>query len=220
MSGTLRNFGVTFVLAVMIFSASGCKKKKPAVPAPQAEAPTITAPEPVTPPTTETPAPSTPAAEATTTSPAPPPKAKKPRARVAKKPSAGVPTATNGSTPPAAAANNGSTPPPQAPNVTTPSGKVVVPDGSVAEPSNQVSTTTMPTVRDNETKLSTERSLQATEKDLKAIAFTPSLDQKSMMDQIKTYITQSRTANSDGDVLRASNLAQKARLLCDELLRK
>jgi hypothetical protein len=41
-----------------------------------------------------------------------------------------------------------------------------------------------------------------------------------MMDQIKTYITQSRTANTDGDVLRASNLAQKARLLCDELLKK
>jgi len=47
-----------------------------------------------------------------------------------------------------------------------------------------------------------------------------SLDQKTMMDQIKTYITQSRTANTDGDVLRASNLAQKARLLCDELLKK
>ena len=78
----------------------------------------------------------------------------------------------------------------------------------------------MPTLKDNETKLNTERSLQATEKDLKAIAFTPSLDQKSMMDQIKTYINQSRSANSEGDVLRASNLAQKARLLCDELLKK
>jgi hypothetical protein len=219
MSGTVRNLGVTFVLAVMIFSASGCKKKKPAVPAPQAEAPTITAPQPATPPATETPAPTTPSAEATTT-PAPTPKPKKPRARVAKKPSAGVPTATNGATPSGAVANNGSTPPPPAPNVTTPSGKVVVPDGSVAEPSNQVSTTTMPTVRDNETKLSTERSLQATEKDLKAISFTPSIDQKSMMDQIKTYINQSRSANSEGDVLRASNLAQKARLLCDELLKK
>ena len=78
----------------------------------------------------------------------------------------------------------------------------------------------MPTLKDNETKLNTERSLQATEKDLKAIGFTPSLDQKSMMDQIKTYINQSRSANSEGDVLRASNLAQKARLLCDELLKK
>ncbi len=78
----------------------------------------------------------------------------------------------------------------------------------------------MPTMKDNETKLNTERSLQNTEKDLKAINFTPSLDQKSMMDQIKTYINQSRTANTEGDVLRASNLAQKARLLCDELLKK
>jgi len=78
----------------------------------------------------------------------------------------------------------------------------------------------MPSARENETKLNTERSLQATEKDLKGINWAPSMDQKTMMDQIKTYITQSRTANSEGDVLRASNLAQKARLLCDELLKR
>ena len=78
----------------------------------------------------------------------------------------------------------------------------------------------MPSPKENETKLNTERSLQSTEKDLKGISWAPSMDQKTMMDQIKTYVAQSRTANSEGDVLRASNLAQKARLLCDELLKR
>jgi hypothetical protein len=103
--------------------------------------------------------------------------------------------------------------------ITTPSGKVIVPEGSTPEPTGQISTA-MPPSKENETRLNTERSLQTTEKDLKAITWMPSMDQKNMMEQIKTYITQSRSANNDGDVLRASNLAQKARLLCDELLKK
>jgi len=218
MNRGIRNIALPIALAALIFTASGCKKKKPAGPAPQAEAPTIEAPQPVTPSATETTTPAPPATETTTTAPAPASKPKKTRPRVAKKPSAGVPAANNDAAPPATVATNGTTPPPP-PNVTTPSGKVIVPEGSVAEPTNQISTT-MPTVKENETKLNTERSLQATEKDLKGITWVPSLDQKTMMDQIKTYVTQSRTANTDGDVLRASNLAQKARLLCDELLKK
>jgi hypothetical protein len=78
----------------------------------------------------------------------------------------------------------------------------------------------MPVDKENETKLNTERSLQGTEKNLNGITWTPSGDQRVIIDQIKTYITQSRTANTEGDVVRASNLAQKARLLCDELLKK
>jgi len=78
----------------------------------------------------------------------------------------------------------------------------------------------MPANQENETKVNTERSLQNTEKNLKGISFVPSGDQRGMIDQIKTYINQSREANTQGDVIRASNLAQKARLLCDELLKK
>lgn len=219
MSGGYRNLVLPVALAALIFTASGCKKKKPAVPAPQAQAPTIETPQPAKPPATEIAAPA-PSSEATTSAPAPAPKPKKPRTRVAKKPAAGVPAVSNGSTTSTSTvATNASAPPPPSPNITTSSGKVIVPEGSAAEPTNQVSTT-MPTVKESETKLSTERSLQTTERDLKAITFAPSLDQKSMMDQIKTYITQSRSANTEGDVLRASNLAQKARLLCDELLKK
>jgi hypothetical protein len=94
-----------------------------------------------------------------------------------------------------------------------------VTEGSAPEPTNQISTG-MAADKESETKLNTERSLQSTEKNLKGITFVPSGDQRVMIDQIKTYINQSRTANSEGDVVRASNLAQKARLLCDELLKK
>lgn len=224
MNSEVRQLALLLALAALLFAA-GCKKKKPAVPAPQAEAPTIESPQPAASPATETPAPAAAPAEATTTPAAPAPKPKKTRPRIAKKPSAGVPAASNnsanGSTPPATVATSGGTPPPPAtqPNVTTPSGKVIVPEGSVGEPTNTISTT-MPTAKENETKLNTEKSLQTTERDLKAITWVPTLDQKTMMDQIRTYITQSRSANTDGDVLRASNLAQKARLLCDELLKK
>jgi hypothetical protein len=96
---------------------------------------------------------------------------------------------------------------------------VVVRDGSAPEPTNQISTS-MPMDKENETKLNTERSLQNTEKNLNGITWAPSGDQRVMIDQIKTYINQSREANGQGDVVRASNLAQKARLLCDELLKK
>jgi len=224
MNGGLRNFALPIALAALVFTASGCKKKKPAVPPPQAEAPTLEAPKPVTPPAPEITTTTTPPADTTssTTTPAPAPKPRKPRPRVAKKPSAGVPapSSTNPSTPsPATVASNGSTPPPPPAIITTPSGKVIVPEGSVSDPTNQISTT-MPSAKESETKLNTEHSLQATENDLKGISWTPSMDQRTMMDQIKTYITQSRTANSEGDILRASNLAQKARLLCDELLKK
>ena len=221
MNAGVQKFLLPIVLAAVLFGASGCKKKKPAVPPPQAEAPTVEAPQP-TPPAETTTAPTSPTdtTTTTTTTQAPPPKPTKPRTRVAKKPSAGVPasTANNGSTPPATVANNTSTPPPPA-VITTPSGKVIVPEGSTPEPTGQISTT-MPTSKENETKLNTERSLQTTEKELKGVTWTPSIDQKNMMEQIKTYITQSRSANNEGDVLRASNLAQKARLLCDELLKK
>ena len=223
MKGAIRKFAIPIALAALMFASSGCKKKKPAVPAPQAEAPTIEAPQPAAPPAVETPAPEPPPAEATATPAAPAPKPKKARPRVAKKPSAGVPAASNGSAtsspPPATIATNGSAPPPPPPNITTSSGKVIVPEGSVGEPTNTISTS-MPTAKENETRSNTEKSLLATERDLKAITWVPSLDQKTMMDQIKTYIVQSRTANTEGDVLRASNLAQKARLLCDELLKK
>jgi len=207
----LRSFAIVVLLAAVTLFVSGCRKKKPPVPAPQAQAPTIETPVPQP---EIAPAPAPPSTEAsTTTTTTPPAPAPKPKKRVSKKPSAGVPAASNPA-PGSTVATNGTNPPPPSPPP-----KVVVRDGSAPEPTNQISTT-MPVDKENETKLNTERSLQSTEKNLNGITWAPSADQRLTIDQIKTYINQSRAANTDGDVVRASNLAQKARLLCDELLKK
>ena len=41
-----------------------------------------------------------------------------------------------------------------------------------------------------------------------------------MVTQVKSYISQSRKATSDGDYERAFNLAKKAQLLADALVKK
>jgi hypothetical protein len=40
-----------------------------------------------------------------------------------------------------------------------------------------------------------------------------------MVEQIKSYVTQSRAAITDGDLVRANNLALKAHLLSDALVK-
>jgi len=44
--------------------------------------------------------------------------------------------------------------------------------------------------------------------------------QQSMLDQINTYVRQSKAASDAGDVSRAHTLAFKAHLLSDELARR
>jgi hypothetical protein len=46
------------------------------------------------------------------------------------------------------------------------------------------------------------------------------LSQQGTIDQIHTYMEQSRQAMSAGDVVRARNLAFKAHLLSNELIRR
>jgi hypothetical protein len=67
---------------------------------------------------------------------------------------------------------------------------------------------------------STGQLTSATEENLKKIAgrqLNPS--QQEMVSQIKQYMEQSKTAVSDGDLDRAHNLAMKAHLLSDELIK-
>ena len=68
---------------------------------------------------------------------------------------------------------------------------------------------------------STTQLLDTTEKELKGVDSKGlSSDQQAMLAQIRTYISQSRKAITDGDYERASNLAKKAQLLTDELMKK
>lgn len=68
---------------------------------------------------------------------------------------------------------------------------------------------------------STNQLLDTTENQVKKLeAQNLSSDQHSVLMQIKSYITQSRKAITDGDYERASNLAKKAQLLTEELIKR
>ena len=79
----------------------------------------------------------------------------------------------------------------------------------------------MPETEANRQRQATERLLQSTDANLKNIArrkLTP--DQQDMVRQITSYMEQSRSANNEGDLGRARNLAEKAHMLCDALARQ
>lgn len=69
-------------------------------------------------------------------------------------------------------------------------------------------------------KQTTAQLLDATEKNLKGLNPSLSHDEKAMVNQINSYVAQSRKATSDGDFERAYNLAVKAHLLADALVKK
>jgi hypothetical protein len=65
----------------------------------------------------------------------------------------------------------------------------------------------------------TAQLLQSTEDNLRSLNRQLSTDERAVVDQIRNFIAQSRAATTDGDAVRARNLALKAHLLSDELAR-
>jgi hypothetical protein len=73
----------------------------------------------------------------------------------------------------------------------------------------------------NRDRQSTNQLLDTTENQVKKLeGQSLNADQHSVLMQIKAYISQSRKAITDGDYERASNLAKKAQLLTEELIKK
>lgn len=143
----------------------------------------------------------------------PPPLPKKSRPR--KKPPSNASNQAKTSQPPAA-----TTTAPQTSTQTTTA--ELHPPASPANPAAEVAigpdVSSAEAARDRQ---STNQSLDATEKDLKRLdGRTLSSDEQAMVTQIRAYISQSRKAITEGDYERASNLAKKAQLLTDELLKK
>jgi len=68
-------------------------------------------------------------------------------------------------------------------------------------------------------KLTTQQLLDATESNLKSISRALSADEQAMVAHIRSYMQQSTKATSDGDFERAYNLALKAHLLSDDLVK-
>lgn len=184
----------------LLFPGS-CHKQQPAVP-PQAQAPTVSQPQPAPPPQpAETappeakPAPATPT-ESATPAPTPAPRPK-PQHHPTKKV---VPAA-----PPATASDT--------------SGKTVVPQGGTPASGSQLTPNLTPEEAER-MRQATVQLLAATEANLKNLAQSLNSEQQAMVEEIHSYVTQSRTAMTEGDLVRAHNLADKAHQLSTALPKK
>jgi len=216
--------GIWFFAAMMLIT--GCNKKKQATVPPQAQAHTVS-----TAPTTQPPQPANqpiviipPSNQSGNTTPAKPRGKPKPKPNHARKnpPPANAP-ANSGTT--AGKETNPTVPPPvAAPPTTTASiplnnapGKTVIHDGGT---SDTTAGAIQPGMDQNEAaqqRHATEQLLQSTDDALKGINRPLNDDERSMVEQIHNYMAQSRAATTDGDLLRANNLAVKAHLLSDAL---
>jgi len=203
-----RTSGVLVMLA-LVLGASGCKlteKKKPNIP-PQAQAPTITTP-----------------VTTASTQPGPPPPA-------SVEPSRQLPT------PGEVASNNlpeQPAPKPEHRYPRKPPKRTIV--ENTPEPATPVPTQTPPppqqqqqqgqltaSVSHNDAlqqKLDTQQLLDATENNLRGLTRALSSDEQVTVAHIRSYMQQAKNATTDGDYERAYNLALKARLLSDELVKK
>jgi hypothetical protein len=123
----------------------------------------------------------------------------------------GNPKATGDSSNTSAKATSASLPP-------CPPPKKVIHNGGSEEPTIQLIGGTPAEQASNQR--STEQLSAATEENLKTIAerkLTPS--QQEMVNQVKQFLEQSKTAVAAGDLERGHNLARKAQLLSEELLK-
>lgn len=100
---------------------------------------------------------------------------------------------------------------------TRPMKRRVVRNGSTTDPQVQISPGLSPEQASTQTQ-STTQLLAATEGNLKKLSGRSlSAAQQQMLEQVRRYADQARTAMDAGDLQRAHTLAFKARLLSDEL---
>jgi hypothetical protein len=208
-----------FFLALCATALCGCHKVKPVVLLPQQPPPaTHTEPSPdQSQPATNTPADTQDQQSATnkpndqaaaTTPSAKPEKARPPKRHpvTAQKTNPQPPNGTNGNgKPPAEVAKN------------NPPAKTNVPDSNTA---GQIS----PGISHDDAihgSASTDQLLESTDSNMRNLTKRQlSTDEQSIVAQINDYITQSRQATKDGDLVRAHNLALKAHLLSDDLVKQ
>jgi hypothetical protein len=65
----------------------------------------------------------------------------------------------------------------------------------------------------------TSELIQQTEDNLRLLTRQLSTDEQNQVEQIRNFLDQARSATADNDLVRAHNLALKAHLLSDELVR-
>jgi tRNA C32,U32 (ribose-2'-O)-methylase TrmJ len=72
----------------------------------------------------------------------------------------------------------------------------------------------------SESRQNVEQLLQSTDSNLRSISRPLNDEERAMVEQIRNYMAQARVASTDGDLTRANNLALKAHLLSDELVKR
>ncbi|MGA9391294.1 MAG: hypothetical protein WBV69_12680 [Candidatus Sulfotelmatobacter sp.] len=97
--------------------------------------------------------------------------------------------------------------------------KVVIKDGGSAEPTVQLKENTT-AEQASQQLYTTEQLTAAAQENLKKVAGRQlSASQKEMMSQVKEFMEQSSKALAEGDLQRGHNLAMKAQLLSEELVK-
>ena len=208
------NYGRQFVVllaASILMLSTGCAKKKPQLPA-QAKAPAPTIEAPLPPEISETVPPPPPP----TPTPEPAPQTETAQKPVKHHNNKKKPPTTTPGQPGAQAAN----PPAGTPSSSNTTVAAAHPPGNPAETQPDVAiaadVTNAQLVRQ---KQSTAQLIEDTEKTISGLK-NLSHDEEEMLTQIRSYVSQSRKATSDGDFERAYNLATKAHLLTDALVKK
>ena len=210
----LRQIIAYVAVSVLLLYGSGCSKKPSQLPT-QAKAPVDTIPSTLPPEISEETPPPPPPPQPKQEEPPPEPAKPKPAQHHKKKNPTPPPatTAQGNAAPPgtSAPANSGNTTmavahPPANPAGEAPPNTAIGADVNSAALSQQKQTTT--------------QLLEETEKTLNGLTRTLSHDEEEIVNQIRSYIGQSRNATKEGDFERAYNLATKAHLLSDALAKK
>ncbi len=201
------HFAFVLLLSSGLFGLTGCWfKRKPPVPQPQAQAPTTTEPQPA--PAQEQPPAAEPQPEQkpTETAQAPPPKPKpKPKQN----------HTAHKQAPPAAKPEEK----PQQQAALKPPPKIIIQEGGTSDAGTQISTA-MGHDEATHSRLSTAQLIETTESNLRSLSRALTAEEQATVAQIKDYLEQSRAATKQQDLVRAHNLALKAHLLSDELVKK
>jgi len=204
---TRRQF-VFLLLGALLLSTAACQKKNPQIPS-QAKAPAepIATPLPaeITEATPPPPPPAQPQEETKVEEPKPPP-AKHNKKRKASQTAATSAQAGESTAAAAGNSNVAAARPPANPANEAPADTAIAADVPSAELTQQ--------------KQTTAQLVEATEKTLNSLPRNLSHDEQEMVAQIRSYLAQSRKATTDGDFERAYNLATKAHLLSDALVKK
>ncbi|HMF90823.1 MAG TPA: hypothetical protein VKL40_09280 [Candidatus Angelobacter sp.] len=202
-----------------VFLLSGCEKKKPVSPSPQVQAP---APAEATPAGEETQQAQAPRPPVQGTPPPDPGQVQTPEEKAGAQPET-PPTdedASKTKAKPGRSSNTKKAPSPSTTARNSPPKIVVKPDGAGPSATPGLISPSPPSGDVSHDQANTEQLLQSSESNLNNIKRQLSSDEQAIVTQIRDYMSQSRQAIKDNDLVRARNLALKAHLLSDDLAKR